>query len=61
MKPGSVIVDMAAAQGGKRSRFGCGKAHRHQERRNHSWLHRPPIETPRTVFSALWHKPCESL
>ena len=53
MKPGSVVVDMAAAQGGNVAGTDAGEVVHHRERRHDHRLHRPARPAARAGLAAL--------
>ncbi len=56
MKPGSVIVDMAAEQGGNCELTVPNEAGG-APRRDHSWLHRPGFAPGQAIVHAVCHQP----
>jgi NAD(P) transhydrogenase subunit alpha len=53
MKPGSVIVDLAAERGGNCDLTVAGREDRHRQRRDHHRLHRFPEPHGDAVLDAL--------
>jgi NAD(P) transhydrogenase subunit alpha len=56
MKPGSVIVDLAAERGGNCDLTVAGREDRHRQRRDHHRLHRFPEPHGRAILHALRHQ-----